>query len=137
MSAPAAPKPATASAAPAAPAAAAVAEILPSATALLQAAKLAIKDDKPIKLDFYVDTFNQKAFIGEDATNPKDKVLVKAKDEFTSTIQKLYKVEAKADSDFIVVTENSLYIVSGKIQKRKIDLAKLQAEADKLEYEEM
>jgi microcin C transport system ATP-binding protein len=46
-------------------------------------------------------------------------------------------VEAKADSDFIVVTENSLYIVSGKIQKRKIDLAKLQAEADKLEYEDM
>lgn len=132
MSAPAAPKPATAT-----PAAAAPVEILPSATALLQAAKLAIKDDKPIKLDFYVDTYNQKAFIGEDATDPKDKVLVKAKDEFTSNIQKLYKVEAKADSDFIVVTENSLYVVSGKIQKRKIDLAKLQAEADKLEYEDM
>jgi hypothetical protein len=134
MSAPAASKPATTT--PAAPAAAS-AEILPSATALLQAAKLSIKDDKPIKLDFYVDTYHQKAFIGEDATDPKDKVLVKAKDEFTSNILKLYKVEAKADSDFIVVTENSLYIVSGRIQKRKIDLAKLQAEADKLEYEEM
>jgi hypothetical protein len=134
MSAPAAAKPATSVASPAATA---PVEILPSATALLQAAKLAIKDDKPIKLDFYVDTYHQKAFIGEDATDPKDKVLVKAKDEFTSNIQKLYKVEAKADSDFIVVTENSLYVVSGKIQKRKIDLAKLQAEADKLEYEEM
>lgn len=132
MSAPAAPKPVTA--APVATASAVpVAEILPSATALLQAAKLSIKDDKPIKLDFYVDTFHQKAFIGEDATDPKDKVLVKAKDEFTSTIQKLYKV----DTDFIVVTENSLYVVSGKIQKRRIDLAKLQAEADKLDYDEM
>ena len=129
MSVPAATKPTTI----ATPAAAVAVEILPSATALLQASKLAIKDDKPIKLDFYVDTYHQKAFIGEDATDPKDKVLVKAKDEFTSTIQKLYK----ADSDFIVVTENSLYIVSGKIQKRKIDLAKLQAEADKLEYEDM
>lgn len=135
MSAPAPTKPATTTSTAAA--AAAPVDILPSATALLQAAKLGIKDDKPIKLDFYVDTYHQKAFIGEDVTDPKDKVLVKAKDEFTSTIQKLYKVEAKADSDFIVVTENSLYIVSGKIQKRKIDLAKLQAEADKLEYEEM
>lgn len=135
MSAPIATKLAVATATPVA--AAAAADILPSATALLQAAKLGIKDDKPIKLDFYVDTYHQKAFIGEDVTDPKDKVLVKAKDEFTSTIQKLYKVEQKADSDFIVVTENSLYIVSGKIQKRKIDLAKLQVEADKLEYEDM
>lgn len=108
-------------------------EILPSATALLQAAKLAIQQDKPIKLDFYVDTFHQKAFIGEDATDPKEKVLVKAKDEFTSTIQKLYKT----GDDFLVLTENSIYVVNGKVQKRRINLAQLQAEADKLEYEEM
>lgn len=125
-----APAPAGGAGVAAAPAAA---EILPSATALLQAAKLAIQQDKPIKLDFYVDTFHQKAFIGEDATDPKEKVLVKAKDEFTSTIQKLYKT----GDDFLVLTENSIYVVSGKVQKRRINLAQLQAEADKLEYEEM
>jgi hypothetical protein len=108
-------------------------EILPSATALVQAAKLSIQTDKPIKLDFFVDTYNQKAFIGEDSTDPKEKVLVKAKDEFTSTIQKLYKVS----EEYIVVTENSLYLVSTRVQKRRINLAQMQAEADKLDYEEM
>jgi len=32
----------------------------------------------------------------------------------------------KAGDDFIILTENSLYIVSGKIQKRKVNLASLQ-----------
>jgi hypothetical protein len=125
-------KPATATATTT-PATPATQEILPSPTALVQAAKLAILQDKPIKLDFFVDTYNQKAFIGEDSTDPKEKVLVKAKDEFTSTIQKLYKVA----EEYIVVTENSLYLVSTRIQKRRINLAQMQAEADKLDYEEM
>lgn len=124
-------KPATAT--PAISATPATQEILPSPTALVQAAKLAIQQDKPIKLDFFVDTYNQKAFIGEDSTDPKEKVLVRAKDEFTSTIQKLYKVA----EEYIVVTENSLYLVSTRIQKRRINLAQMQAEADKLDYEEM
>jgi hypothetical protein len=88
---------------------------LPSAQVLLQAAKLAIKDDKPIQLDYYVDTLSGKAFMGED-TDTKEKMLVKSKEEFTSLIQKVYKV---AD-DYIVITENSIYLVSGKIQKRRI-----------------
>jgi hypothetical protein len=90
-------------------------DIQPSAQILLQAAKLAIQQDKPIQLDYYVDTFAQKAFMGEDQ-DTKEKMLVKSNDEFTSLIQKVYKV---AD-DYIVMTENSIYIVSGKIQKRRI-----------------
>ena len=88
---------------------------LPSAQVLLQAAKLAIKDDKPIQLDYYVDTLTGKAFMGED-TDTKEKMLVKSKEEFTSLIQKVYKVV----DDYIVITENSIYLVSGKIQKRRI-----------------
>ena len=91
------------------------ADIQPSAQILLQAAKLAIQQDRPIQLDYYVDTFNNKAFMGEDQET-KEKMLVKSNDEFTSLIQKVYKV---AD-DYIVMTENSIYIVSGKIQKRRI-----------------
>jgi len=91
------------------------ADIQPSAQILLQAAKLAIQQDRPIQLDYYVDTFNNKAFMGEDQ-DTKEKMLVKSNDEFTSLIQKVYKV---AD-DYIVMTENSIYIVSGKIQKRRI-----------------
>lgn len=121
-----------AAAAPAAAAAAAPATLLPTATALLQSAKLGIDQDKPIKLDFFVDSATNKAFIGEDAKT-KARVLIRSKEEFTSTIQKLYK----AGEEYIILTENSIYLVSIKIQKRAIDLEKLQAEAEKIEYEEM
>jgi hypothetical protein len=92
-----------------------VANTLPSAQTLVQAAKLAIQMDRAILLDYYVDTATNKAFLGED-DEAKEKMLVKSGDEFTSLIQKIYKV---AD-DFIILTENSIYIVSGKIQKRRI-----------------
>ena len=92
-----------------------VADVQPSIQLLAQAAKLAIQQDKPIQLDYYVDTFNQKAFMGEDQ-DTKEKMLVKSNDEFTSLIQKVYKV----GEEFIIVTENSIYLVSGKIQKRRI-----------------
>lgn len=95
-------------------------DIQPSAQLLAQAAKLAVQQDKPIQLDYYVDTFNQKAFMGEDQ-DTKEKMLVKSNDEFTSLIQKVYKVA----EDYIVVTENSIYLVSGKIQKRRIQGAAL------------
>lgn len=91
-------------------------EIVPSAQCLLHAARIAIQQDKPIMLDYYVDTATKKAFMGED-TETKEKMLIKSNDEFTSLIQKVYKVQ----DDFIVLTENSLYIVSGKIEKRKIE----------------
>ena len=93
----------------------ATSEILPSAQLLMQAANLAIQQDKPIQLDYCVDTYNGKAFMGEDQET-KEKMLVKSNDEFTSLIQKVYKV---AD-DYIIITENSIYLVSGKIQKRRI-----------------
>ena len=93
----------------------AAAEITPSAQVLVQAAKLAIKDDKPIQLDYYVDTHNGKAFMGEDAET-KEKMLVKSNEEFTSLIQKVYKV----GEEYIVITENSIYIISGKVTKRRI-----------------
>jgi|UniRef100_A0A6C0KMC9 hypothetical protein len=88
---------------------------LPSAAVLLQAAKLALAQDNPIRLDYYVETANGSAFMGEDAET-KDKMLVKSAEEFTSLIQKTYKV----GEDYIVLTENSIYVVSGKLQKRKI-----------------
>ncbi len=111
MSAPA--PPAAASAQPAAPAPAA--EVLPCPEVLVHAAKLAIQQDRPIQLDYYVDSWNKKAFIGEDSET-KEKMLVKSNEEFTSLIQKVYKVK----EDFIIMSENSIYIVSARIEKRKI-----------------
>lgn len=97
-------------------------EVLPSVTTLVHAARLAIKEDKPILLDYFVDTYNNKAFMGEDQ-DTKEKMLVKSGDEFTSLIQKVYKVQ----EDFIIMTENSIYVVSGKIQKRRIQAAQMRS----------
>ena len=114
---------ASATSATAATAATTAADVLPNPTCLVQAARLAIQQDKPIQLDYYTATAGKTAFIGEDPET-KDKVLVKSKEEFTSHIQKLYKV----GDDYLVLTENSIYIVSGAVQKRKVNLAALQGD---------
>ena len=100
-------------------------ELFPSAQTLLSAAKIAIEQDRAFMLDYYRQTAGGTAFLGEEPET-KERVLVKSKDEFTSLIKKLYKT----GDDFIILTENSLYIVSGKIQKRKVNLASLQEAYD-------
>ena len=100
-------------------------ELFPSAQTLLSAAKISIEQDRAIMLDYYRQTAGGTAFLGEDPET-KERVLVKSKDEFTSLIKKLYKI----GEDFIILTENSLYIVSGKIQKRKVNLASPQEAYD-------
>ena len=100
-------------------------EKLPSPAALVSAAKLAIQRDMPIQLDYFVDSAEEKAFLGEDAQTG-EKMLVKNSEEYTSHIQKIYK----AGDDFIIMTENSIYLVSGKIQKRKIQASSLKETAE-------
>ncbi len=117
------PATATTQTAGAAAPATAQAEILPQPTTLVHAARLSIQNDKPILLDYYVDTALGKAFLGEDAET-KEKVLVKSKDEFTSNIGRTFKV----GDDFLIMTENSIYIVSGKITKKRISMAALNGE---------
>lgn len=97
-------------------------EILPHPTTLLHGARLAIQQDKPIQLDYYVDSATGKAFIGEDPET-KEKMLVKSNEEFTSLISKIYKVQ----EDFIIMTENSIYVVSGKVQKRRINATQMRS----------
>lgn len=106
-------------------AAASSATVLPSPQIMLQAAKIAIEQDRAIMLDYYVPTMNGTACMGEDGET-KEKMLVKSKEEFTSLIKKMFKV----GDDFIIMTENSLYIVSGKIQKKKVNIASLQEAYD-------
>jgi hypothetical protein len=113
--------------APATATATATATLIPSILLLQQAAKLAIEQDRAILLDYYEQTANGTAFLGEDPET-KERILVKSKEEFTSLIKKLYKV----GDDFIILTENSIYLVSGKIQKRKVNLASLQEAYDSL-----
>ena len=98
-------------------------DVLSSAATLLSAAKLAIQRDMPIQMDYFVDSADGKAFLGQDP-NTDEKMLVKSAEEYTSHIQKIYK----AGDDFIIMTENSIYLVSGKVQKRKIQAGGLRSE---------
>ena len=118
--------PATTNAAPPNPAG--QQEVLPGATTLLHASRLAIQQDKPIQLDYYVESATGKAFIGEDPET-KEKMLVKSNEEFTSLVGKIYKVQ----EDFLILTENSIYIVSGKIQKRRINANQMRS----VEFEQL
>ncbi len=88
---------------------------IPSEKTLVYAARLGLEKDMPIMLDYYSDTREGRAFLGEDSST-KDKMLVRSEEEYTSPISKIFKV----DDDFIVITENSIYIVSKNIKKRTI-----------------
>ena len=88
---------------------------LPNEKTLKHAARIAIEQDKPIMLDYFIDTKTGKAFLGEDQVS-KEKMLVRSEDEYTSLIQKIFKVA----EDFIVITENSIYITSGDTKKKSI-----------------
>jgi hypothetical protein len=88
---------------------------IPSEKVLMHAARIAVEQDKPIMLDYYNDTKNAKAFLGEDP-DTKERILVKSAEEYTSPIQKIFK----AVTDYIVMTENSIYVVSGSIKKKII-----------------
>jgi len=98
-----------------------VTENLPGVKTLQECAKLAMEQDRAIMLDYYRETANGTAFLGEDLET-KELILFKSKEEFTSLVKKIYRVGA----DLIVVTENSLYIVSSKILKRKVSVPQLQ-----------
>jgi hypothetical protein len=87
---------------------------LPSDVTLKHAAKLAIVEDKPILLDYWAPSLDKKALVG--ARDNGEKLLVKSEDEYTSTIAKFYK----SGNEYIVITENSIYIVSNEIPTRRI-----------------
>lgn len=87
---------------------------LPSASVLLRASQVAIEQDKPIYLDYFRDSVEKKCCIGVQPDNTK--YLVKSDTEYTSTIQNVFKCE----TCYIVMTENSLYVVSTEIPIKKI-----------------
>lgn len=87
---------------------------LPSQKVLNHAFKLAVTDDRPIMCDYWADSLEKKCMIG--VREDDEKLLVKSEDEYTSPITKIFKVE----NEFIVLTENSIYIVSSSIPTCKV-----------------
>ena len=87
---------------------------LPSDTSLQHASKLAIVEDKPIRLDYWTASVDKKALVG--VRESGEKLLVKSAEEYTSPIAKFYK----SGTEYIIITENSIYLVSSDIPTRKI-----------------
>jgi hypothetical protein len=81
---------------------------------LAHASKLAIVEDKPIMMDYWTDSLDKTALIG--VRDNGEKLLVKNEEEYTSPVAKIFKVE----TEYIVMTENSIYIVSTQIPSKKI-----------------
>lgn len=87
---------------------------LPSNTTLQHCSKLSIVEDKPIMLDYWTDSCDKNVLVG--VRESGEKLLVKSEDEYTSPISKIYKVEG----EYIIVTENSIYLTSADIQTKRI-----------------
>lgn len=102
---------------------------VPLDATLKAAAMFALDKDLPIMLDYYRPSMAGTAYLALDEVNVNDQVLMKSKEEFTSQIKKKLKAN---DKDMIVITENSLYIISMAIQKRKVKLQALQDAYDTL-----
>lgn len=87
---------------------------LPESTTLQHAAKLSIVEDKPIMLDYWASSLEKTSLIG--VKENQEKLLVKSEEEYTSPISKIFKV----GSEFIIVTENSIYLIDNKIPTKRI-----------------
>ena len=88
---------------------------VPSPTVMAQAAKIAVEQDRPIYLDYYNDSLEKKCCIGVQGNT---KFLVKSDTEYTSPIESIMRI--KEEKAYLVVTENSLYIVSADIPVKRI-----------------
>jgi len=87
---------------------------LPDNTTFQHAGKLSIVEDKPIMLDYWTHSLEKTVLIG--VKENQEKLLVKSEEEYTSPISKIYKV----GGEFIIMTENSIYIVDAAIPTKRI-----------------
>ena len=88
----------------------------PHQITLKHASMLAIENDKPILLDYYMDSMNGRCRLVK--TQDNDTILFKNKDEHTSPLKKVMQIDAsrgEAGHDIICVSENSVYIILSNI----------------------
>jgi len=91
---------------------------LPDAITMQNAVKLAISEDKPIMMDYWVNSLEQTVMIGVKNVpgQEQERLLVKNEEEYTSPIAKIFK----SAGDYIIMTENSIYVVDNQIKILKI-----------------
>lgn len=88
---------------------------LPDIKTLQNAIKLSIVEDKPIMMDYWTGSLDKSVMIGirEDG----QKMLIKNPEEYTSYINKIYRING---TDYIIMTENSIYLVDIQIPTKKV-----------------
>ena len=64
--------------------------------------------------DYWTASCDKEVLIGVKENG--EKLLVKSEEEYTSPVSKIYKVE----TEFIIITENSIYIVSNDISTKRV-----------------
>ena len=87
---------------------------LPTHLTMQHTLKLAIVEDRPIMMDYWTSSLDKTVLVGVKENG--EKLLVKSEDEYTSPVSKIYKV----DTEYIIVTENSIYLVSSDIPTKRI-----------------
>lgn len=90
---------------------------LPTQTTLHHAVKIGIVEDKPIMMDYWTHSIDKTVAIGVKDNN--EKLLVKSDEEYTSPISKIFKI----GEEYIIQTENSIYLVDLKIPTKRITTA--------------
>jgi hypothetical protein len=87
---------------------------LPTEATFQNAARLAVSEDKPIMMDYWLDSLEKRVLIGVKENG--EKMLVKSAEEYTSPIARLYR----STTEYIIITENSIYLTSSDIPNRRI-----------------
>jgi hypothetical protein len=87
---------------------------IPDVLTIQHAVRLSIIEDKPIMMDYWTSSLDKKALIG--VKDNKEKLLVKDAEQYTSPVSKIFRVA----SEYIIMTENSIYIVDFAIPTKKI-----------------
>ena len=88
---------------------------LPSNSTMQHAVKFAIMEDRPIMLDYWQESYGESSVLIGVRSND-EKMLVRSAEEYTSPISKIFKVS----EEYIIITENSIYIVSTEIPTKRI-----------------
>lgn len=91
---------------------------LPSDLCMQHVVKMSVVDDRPIMMDYWTASCDKMVVFGVRGSGEREgeKLLVKNTDEYTSPIVKIYKVK----DEFIIMTENSLYVVKNDIETKII-----------------
>jgi len=88
---------------------------LPELASLQYAFKLALLHDKPVLTDYWTGSLDKTVLIGM-KHDSEEKLLVRNEEEYTSPIEKAFKV----GTEFVVMTENSIYMVDAAIPMKRI-----------------